>query len=855
MNGDHPNSDNLKSVEDTFTFFQDRPLVRPGDSTLWMEGDIVTQQMSDIATTIVRPLLQSVLVEPAESPGVEGSGALTFAVHGRWGSGKTSFIQLVLKEAERQLLAANVDADKLLCCWYNAASFEGASLKPRATLLRHVLLTLAGQNHEQAVSIFRKHIDQLNALEEEASPPSSGAYVTKSSTRQAVNRELQEISDRLSATVGFDDLITIELSGGGVYRAGEQRVMVVVIDDLDRCSRDFAAAILETLQQWGSVPNLFFIVAIDRAVLNDVITQRYGGFGITAEPEVALEKYVQHSIEIPELSEEQVAEYVRRLFEKNPDSLLARAVTISADLFALGLRLRTPRSIKKCLNTISPSLIHWMRQALANSSLRPADVRYQIKEHILQYTWNNFYHQLYVRARGKQNQFSNAIAALERSSSQYLVDDDRDRLEFDLGRVRGRLQVDPGVLPHDDLQLVRFLGAEPWLFLTQAMTKVSMQQILTGIIAASEPEREAPDLSKVVVEPAVQQLERYSRTARLAQSRGDFDTVLQCIVSARQLFVEHGRDVFSANEVVDFGNLALYAERLVKLTRSANLQTLALEMFQNAFELNPRHPNNTMNFISFIVSSEYPPLRERYEWCREQLDEQSDMLRADDPDRWLAMKASLHWVARFEPSWETYIGELVERIETGSSQGGFEYLASFYQRADDADRALFKRAARVHIPRLSGEARNGALLFYADNLDKRFVNTPQSDIAEALEIYRYLLRPIEQGGLAPEWQAVPRRMNAMHNYAVNLVKSGYKREAGRQWFAAYPMARLRNDHYGQNLVRSFVSYLLDESRRDDLASKVQNREEINEIVLSSEPLEIPDEFVPGGFESIFGIVD
>ena len=60
-----------------FLFLDDAP-VGLEDNILWEEGHVVRRRITEFAEAIAR-----------------GRGALTFAVYGAWGSGKTSFLQMV----------------------------------------------------------------------------------------------------------------------------------------------------------------------------------------------------------------------------------------------------------------------------------------------------------------------------------------------------------------------------------------------------------------------------------------------------------------------------------------------------------------------------------------------------------------------------------------------------------------------------------------------------------------------------------------------------------------------------------------------------------------------------------------
>lgn len=854
-------STETQSGDTKFRFFFDKPILQSNENILWRdsgtddegflwsEGKTIVAQMQDIAEAIIEPLLQGDNV--GSSPQVtldtsNSAGSLTFAVHGPWGSGKTSFIRMAINLAKEKL-TAHRKLDRFIETWYNASMYEGAKLSPRATLARNVLLALANDDRERAIILFSERVDNIGVkISEKLNNQKS--HMTPIEWANYVNSELERISERLSDVVGFDRLLEAELLGKpeGLSPAEQQKVMVVVIDDLDRCSPEFSAAMLEVIQQWSNVNNLFFVLAVAREVLNEVIAQRYKWPELDTRTEVALEKYVQHSVEIPELPSPILASYIRNILQAYTDPV-SHLLRDGAELIAAGMRVRTPRAVRKCLNTIRPALRNINLAAHSQDELFR-----QIKEQVLEYSWRDFYRNFFLRARNKQNQFTYALAALEKASYEYSQEEDREQLEFDFGRVRARLKVDEDDLPHDDLLLIQFMAQQPWFVLNESMLVLSTQTLLSGIIPASDPEKAVPMAGFVPRKTPIEQLEDLSRQGRLARIRYDYQAMLEASVKGRALFQEHGLEAFTQNEVADFGNLALYAEHLVEQTRNPEIQRLAFDLFSIAYQLNRHHIPTNLAFISFLLDAQQPPLRQHYDFCNQVLLEQEEEMRGVDLERWLLLKAQLAYSAPdLGLSWEEPIAKLAELVEQQTDNvRPFERLVSFYRKAVDVDRVYLKRAAQFQIPALSGDAHNQALLIYADNLDKRFAQSPETDLYESLEIYRYILRPIEEGGLVDE-VSLPRRMNAYHNYAVNLLKAEYKQEAGRAWFEAYKVARDRRDAAGSNAVRSYLLYLIDECDRADLAGKVEQREPIDEMALAKSGKPIPGEFVPGGMRALF----
>ena len=97
------------------------------DDKLW-EQTSMHRHIDEFAYRITAPLSR---------PARGSSSSLTFAIHGPWGSGKTSFIQMVLDRAGRYLEESQ--KKNLLVCWYRASAFEGLGDGARATMAMQVL--------------------------------------------------------------------------------------------------------------------------------------------------------------------------------------------------------------------------------------------------------------------------------------------------------------------------------------------------------------------------------------------------------------------------------------------------------------------------------------------------------------------------------------------------------------------------------------------------------------------------------------------------------------------------------------------------------------------------------------------
>lgn len=129
-------------------------------------------------------------------------------------------------------------------------------------------------------------------------------------------------------------------------------------------------------------------------------------------------------------------------------------------------------------------------------------------------------------------------------------------------------------------------------------------------------------------------------------------------------------------------------------------------------------------------------------------------------------------------------------------------------------------------------------MVYADALGSQ---TAHDD--ERLEIYRYVVRPTEEGGIEDTAQ-VPFRGNALHNYAVDLKRGNYLAEAGYRWFESYQLIG-QTDRDG-NLKSSYSTYLTQDCNNPQAAEIVSNAGALTEPVIATGGRPTPDEFYPGG---------
>lgn len=371
----------------------DRP-VGQADDRLWNERPF-RRQLERVAKTFAEPLARG-----------RSMPSLTVAVLGPWGAGKSSALRILRDRAAEIALASGEGGaasdgapvgtarpasqgappkPRLVICDYSAPVWQATKLDARTTLVARMLVSLAGGVENAAEQLFLPAKAVLETVSKTAQPSSVEGRLLWSSA--AVER----IATVLSRLQDFDELLRLQLAIDAANPA-ETRALVVLIDDLDRCEPAFVHELLNETQQLGRVPNVFFVVAADEDTLRRAVKEGAAGRERTdAEVDHELAKLVQHTITVPDLDEATATLLLRSLLVAEPEPAVADALLDNVGVFLQGLPSRTPRAVKRALNSLGSEMAGELAAARARGKPSRIDVQKHLKRMLLARTWDDFF--------------------------------------------------------------------------------------------------------------------------------------------------------------------------------------------------------------------------------------------------------------------------------------------------------------------------------------------------------------------------------------------------------------------------------------------------------------------------------
>ena len=292
-------------------------------------------------------LIRSVITDPAVLP-------VTVGVFGDWGGGKSSIMKMLQKELSNEEAYPNV-----VCLYFNGWTFEGYE-DAKSALLSSILIQLGehkkfgAKAKDWVVKLLKrlrwmelgklavKHVGIPIAVAAAtggvAAVPVAVAAVASVVASSALGKSDSD-DGTASPEINWSSLIEAspekpDLMGVRKFREEFEKmlakagisVLVVLIDDLDRCLPERLIETLEAIKLFVSVPRTAFVIGADPRIVRHAISTRYvkrqlehsGNASEVRQEEEGLvqdylEKLIQVPYQLPRLSPSEIETYVNLL--------------------------------------------------------------------------------------------------------------------------------------------------------------------------------------------------------------------------------------------------------------------------------------------------------------------------------------------------------------------------------------------------------------------------------------------------------------------------------------------------------------------------------------------------------------
>ena len=246
---------------------------------------------------------------------------IALGVSGRWGSGKSTILNFILGELEKQ----NIDEESRILVVSTDPWRYDPSLGVKEALISEVLSTLAAEVEEDETASSKT--SRLKNLMSRV----DWAKALKVAAKTSIFFQIPSASDLLHMfkSPGQDENSDEVIQGLESFRQEFKALMqelhhirrvVVLVDDLDRCLPPTVVETLEAIRLFLAVPKMSFVIAADEELVANAIRTRYETTdqqtshmrdGLDEEPaKLYLHKIVQTTVPVPTLSRFDTAAYI-----------------------------------------------------------------------------------------------------------------------------------------------------------------------------------------------------------------------------------------------------------------------------------------------------------------------------------------------------------------------------------------------------------------------------------------------------------------------------------------------------------------------------------------------------------------
>lgn len=263
---------------------------------------------------------------------------VTIGVHGDWGAGKSSVLEMIETELEGE--------DKILCIKFNGWRFQGFE-DAKIALIEGVLTSLATKRTlsakaKRGIVGLLKRVDYMKLAKRGGGLAINVATGMPSPDQiQTAVTELGHMASDPAEYVNKDKIEATAKSLGGILKPAKAKRMpqeveefrkdfgkllketkvdqlVVLIDDLDRCLPPTVIETLEAVRLFVFTENTAFIVGADEAMIEYAVRRHFPelpgvGAGSQDYARNYLEKLIQVPFRIPALGETETRIYVALL--------------------------------------------------------------------------------------------------------------------------------------------------------------------------------------------------------------------------------------------------------------------------------------------------------------------------------------------------------------------------------------------------------------------------------------------------------------------------------------------------------------------------------------------------------------
>lgn len=263
---------------------------------------------------------------------LNSSAQFTIGIFGDWGTGKSTLLENIQSKLENK---------KISCERFNAWRYESEdrlATIPLMTVIINALIDKAGNNE----SLKDRATRFIKAW-------SVGFNIGIANAKMDFSKmdEKEKNLEKPSLQEGLDTIKDLMKSSHASTEQGLH--LVVLIDDLDRCTPEKTVEVLESIKLFFDHKGIVFVLGLNKDIVEAAIDSKYSHFGKKYSGNDYLKKIIQVPFPIPPWKGGEVKTYVTSLLKEHSDSKYKEIFESNIKIIAQVVE-PNPREVKRFLN-------------------------------------------------------------------------------------------------------------------------------------------------------------------------------------------------------------------------------------------------------------------------------------------------------------------------------------------------------------------------------------------------------------------------------------------------------------------------------------------------------------------------
>ena len=272
----------------------------------------------------------------------------TIGIYGEWGTGKTTLMKAIEKNLNIEGLPKS--EQRILPVWFNAWQYDREEHLATISLMKTVAYEMAG--HKKFDEISKTILKGLTILGKDVTQNLIQEIVSKGAFEKedALEEKINQLNELYRDSIYFDGLKKIKNQMEQIRNlAGKDYRVVILIDDLDRCSPDKALEILESIKLFLDMEGFIFVIGLSHKTVTELITQAYKATGVKGEDYI--KKIIQIPMKVPAWSQESIVDLIENKIKSNLHKEYTDFLSQNSEMIARVVDYN-PRQLKRFVNNV-----------------------------------------------------------------------------------------------------------------------------------------------------------------------------------------------------------------------------------------------------------------------------------------------------------------------------------------------------------------------------------------------------------------------------------------------------------------------------------------------------------------------